>query len=241
FHATQSPLVARTTMSENQARSTFYGMMVVEGVIGMIWAGAGMAIYNMHPEYMSLEPATVLSHIATHFLGSAVGKIAIIGVVILAITSGDTALRSLRLSISEMLHIPQKPIKNRLGVCSVLLALIVVLIWWSGRSASSFNFLWNYFAWGNQVIAASTLMAASVWLARQGKNCLIALLPGAFMTYIVCAFILWTSSSHAGPFGFGLPLTIANILGVICAVTATCYVWKMGKAARAREVAPPAE
>jgi len=113
FHATQSPIIARTMEHEKQARSSFYGMMVLEGLIGMVWAAAGMAIYNLFPELMSKAPTAVLSEITTYFLGTWVGALTIISVVILAITSGDTAMRSLRLSLAEMFNVPQKPMRNR--------------------------------------------------------------------------------------------------------------------------------
>ena len=103
FHGTQSPIIARTMASERQARSSFYGMMVLEGAIGMIWAAGGLAIYNLFPETMSIKATDVLIKITSHFLGGYMGAITVAGVVILAITSGDTTMRSLRLSIAEIL------------------------------------------------------------------------------------------------------------------------------------------
>ena len=105
FHATQSPIIARTMKSERQARSSFYGMMVVEGVIAMVWAAGALAIYNLFPELWNQAPAKVLPQITTHFLGHSLGSITVVAVIILAVTSGDTAMRSLRLSLAETFRI----------------------------------------------------------------------------------------------------------------------------------------
>ena len=210
FHATQSPIVARTMRSEREARSTFYGMMIAEGIIGMIWAAGGMAIYNLFPEYMKLAPAVVLNHLTSHFLGAWIGSFTVLGVVVLAVTSGDTALRSLRLSLAEMLHCDQTALSRRLLVSLPLIGVVALLLWWSNQDAKSFNYLWNYFAWGNQVLAAFTLMAAAVWLKSQRLSLLPALVPGAFICFVVLTYILWVKPP-AGPVGLGLPLTYAMI------------------------------
>ena len=229
FHATQSPIIARTMRSERQARSSFYGMMVLEGVIAMIWAGAGLAIYNLCPDDMTVAATKVLQHITTHFLGSVAGTVTVLGVIVLAITSGDTALRSTRLALAEMLHLDQKPLGNRLLLCLPLLLVVADLLWWSNQSAKTFGLLWNYFAWGNQVLAASTLLAASVWLARQGKNRWIAMAPAAFMTFIVICYILWISPVHGGPVGFGLPLHVAYVISAQLTLFALLWVWWRGR------------
>jgi len=228
FHATQSPIVARTMKTERQARSTFYGMMVAEGVIGMIWAGAGMAIYNLFPHYMAMAPAKVLGYITNHFLGSFAGTVTIAGVIVLAITSGDTALRSTRMALAEMLHIDQKPIRNRLLLCIVMLVVVVGLLYWSNQSAKTFNLLWNYFSWGNQVLAVTTLLAGSVYLASKGWWRLIALVPGAFMLFIVACYILWISPDHGGPVGVGLELNIAYVLSAVIAAAVSVAIWIRG-------------
>jgi len=215
FHATQSPIVARTMKSEKEARATFYGMMVVEGIIGMIWAAAGLAIYNLYPTLMAESPNKALLEITKHFLGSGVGTVTVIAVIILAVTSGDTALRSTRLSLSEMLRIDQKSIRNRILTCLPLIGVVAVLLWWSNASAKSFNHLWNYFAWGNQILAASTLMAGSAWLVARNRSPFIALMPGTFMTFIVVCYILWTSPAHKQAYGFGLGLDQARDIALM--------------------------
>ncbi len=221
FHATQSPIIARTMRSEREAKSSFYGTMVVEGIIAMIWAAAGLAMFNLFPELFSEKPTDVLIRSTDHFLGKIFGGITVISVVILAITSGDTAMRSLRLSAAEIFGISQKEISKRILVCVPIIFLCLVILLWSQADAKSFGALWNYFAWSNQVLACSTLFAATAWLYKQRKNFLIALLPAIFMCFIVASFIIWASPKQGAgiPWGLGLDLKIAYILaGIICLV-----------------------
>lgn len=227
FHATQSPIIARTMRNEREARSDFYGMMVLEGFIAMVWAAAGLAIYNLFPEQMLRKAPAVLQFLCKHFLGSGVGALVVISVVILSITSGDTAMRSLRLSLAEIFHIPQKKLSSRVLLCLPIIALVAALIWWSNISAKSFNQLWNYFAWGNQVLAACTLTAATEWLIARRRNALITIVPGAFMCFIVLCYILWISPAHGGPVGFGLELRVAQVIAGVLAVAVTALaVWR---------------
>ncbi len=192
FHATQSPIVARTMKSEREARATFYGMMILEGIIAMVWAAAALAIYNIDSAQLKIAPATVLGNITTHFLGPYMGGVTVFAVVVLAITSGDTALRSCRLSLAELFTIDQVKLSPRILTCVPLIIIVSLLLWWSNMSATTFGYLWNYFAWGNQVLASSTLAAGTVWLWREGKKAgsLIALLPAVFMTSVVVTFIV---------------------------------------------------
>jgi carbon starvation protein CstA len=229
FHATQSPIIARTMRSEREARASFYGMMVLEGLIGMVWAGAGLMIYNISPELMQVNPNSVLVKITTEFLGSVFGKITVAGVIVLAITSGDTAMRSLRLSLSEMFGIEQKSLWKRFVVCLPLIVIIALLLYWSNKDAKSFGILWNYFSWGNQILAVTTLFAGSVWLMRQKKNYLIALLPAMFMAFIVFCYILWVDKSKSGPIGFGLDLSVAYVLSGILTLLAAIFIYFRGK------------
>ncbi|MBO7147998.1 MAG: carbon starvation protein A [Lentisphaeria bacterium] len=232
FHATQSPIIARTMASERYGRRDFYGMMIAEGIIAMIWAAGGLAIYNLYPKLMAKAPALVLNEITTHFLGSFVGGITVIAVIILAITSGDTAMRSLRLSIAECCKFSQVNLKNRFIITLPLIAIITLLLIWSNLSAKSFNALWNYFAWGNQVLAVFTLFSTTVWLSRQNKNSLITLLPGIFMMFIVTTFIIWTSPEHQGPWGVGLELNLSYLIAGILTAILTVYVIYRGRQCR---------
>ncbi len=229
FHATQSPIIARTMKSERQAKSSFYGMMVLEGFVAMVWAAAGMAIYNAMPEMFNKNPNDVLLTTTKYFLGDYVSVITVLAVIILAITSGDTAMRSVRLSFSEMFAISQKNFLNRLLVCIPFIIIVALLLAWSQTDAKSFNNLWNYFAWGNQVLAASTLFAGSVWLFRQKKNGFIALIPGMFMCFIVLSYILWISPAHGGPIGFGTELDTSYYLAVAITLLISVIVIAKGR------------
>jgi len=229
FHATQSPIIARTMKSERQARSAFYGMMVLEGVIAMIWAGAALAIYNQNPDLWKVAAVKVLPEITTEFLGKGLGTITVIAVVVLAITSGDTAMRSIRLSLAEILHIDQKPLRNRALICVPLILAVGALLWWSNLNAASFGKLWNYFAWGNQTLAAGTLGACCVWLYATKRKGWVAAIPGAFMTFIVLSFILWTSEAHKGPMGLGLDLRLSYAIAAVVAVLYVAWCVSRGR------------
>ena len=234
FHATQSPIVARTIRSEREARATFYGMMIGEGIIAMIWASAALAMYNINPENLNLAAPVVLGNAAVELLGKWMGGAAVFAVVVLAVTSGDTALRSARLSLSEMVGIGQTQLWKRIAVCLPLAAIVSGFIWWSSLSPRSFNHVWNYFAWGNQFVAATTLMSATVWLLREGKGakCLVTLIPGLFMSTVVVSFILWTSSDKGQPWGLvpgGLPLGLSIVIGGAVALLFSLYVRHRGK------------
>ena len=200
--------------------------------------GGGLAIYNMFPELMAKSPNLALEFITKTFLGKGMGGITLIAVIILAITSGDTAMRSLRLSLAEIFKIDQKPFKKRLGICIPLIVIVALLLWWSNSSAKSFNNLWNYFAWGNQVLAASTLLGATVWLVMQKKPAWVTLLPGMFMTFIVTTFILWTSPRHSAilPYGVGMDLPVAYACGGIITVILAAWVMRRGTAMQSIKV-----
>lgn len=233
FHATQSPIVARTCVSERQARMTFYGMMILEGVIAMIWAAAALAIYNVDGANLGLPGPVVLGNIANHFLGRWMGGVTVAAIVILAITSGDTALRSSRLTFAEELGIDQTGLRRRILTTLPFIVVIAGLLWWSNADAKTFGFLWNYFAWGNQGIAVTMLLTATVWLLRQGKGakCLVTMLPGFFMTTVVVSFILWTSADKGQPWGLvpgGLPLGLSIGIGVAVAVVLAAVAVRLG-------------
>lgn len=224
-HATQSPIVARTMKSEREARATFYGMMIGEGFIAMIWAVAALAVYNHYPQLMDKSPAFVLNEIAKYFLGNGFGSIAVLSVIILSITSGDTALRSMRLILAEIFNYDQTSIRHRLQLTLPLVAAVSGLLWWAGSSSKTFGHCWNYFAWGNQTLAAVTLTICTVWLFRERKCALITLIPAVFMTFIVVTYICWTSPAHGGPYGLGMELIPAMMCGFLAAFGAC--VWSI--------------
>ena len=234
FHATQSPIVARTCVSERQARMTFYGMMILEGVIAMIWAAAALAIYNIDGANLGLPGPVVLGNIANRFLGRWMGGVTVAAIVILAITSGDTALRSSRLTFAEELGIDQKSVRRRILTTLPFIFVIAGLLWWSNADAKSFVLLWNYFAWGNQVLAVTMLMSATVWLIRQGRGAksAVTLLPGVFMCTVIMSFILWASPAKGQVWGAGLPYGVSLAVGILGSVAFAAYaVWR-GRSAK---------
>ncbi len=218
FHATQSPMMARCLKNERLARPVFYGAMVAEGIVALVWAAAAIAFtgsYSGLAEFLSSHAGAgaLVSAISVEWLGAAGGFLAMLGVIAAPITTGDTALRSARLMLADMLHIDQGPIRKRILVSLPVFAAAL------GLMLIDFDILWRYFAWTNQTLAAVTLWAATVYLARHRKAYVICLLPALFMTLVVVTYIFFA------PEGFGLPmaasLTIAGlsdalILGLFC-------------------------
>lgn len=218
FHATQSPMMARCLKNEKLARPVFYGAMVAEGIVALVWAAAAIAFtgsYSGLADFLSSHAGAgaLVSAISVEWLGAAGGLLAMLGVIAAPITTGDTALRSARLMLADMLHIDQGPIRKRILVSLPVFAAAL------GLMLIDFDILWRYFAWTNQTLAAVTLWAATVYLARHRKAYVICLLPALFMTLVVVTYIFFA------PEGFGLPmaasLTIAGlsdtiILGLFC-------------------------
>ena len=234
FHSTQSPIVARTERTERTGRQTFYGMMIIEGLIGMIWAAGGMFIYHKMPELLSgASGVRVLSELVSTVLPFApISILVVVGVIILAITSGDTSLRSLRLTIAELCNIDQTSAKNRLLLTIPIFAICAILIFWSNLNKDGFNILWNYFSWSNQVMAVCSLCVTVVYLRAKKKNFWIALVPCLFMTFIVCAYIFWVSPENlkGAPLGFGLPYKIALMFAIQDALILGFLLCSRGKA-----------
>ncbi|WP_019154098.1 carbon starvation CstA family protein [Robertmurraya massiliosenegalensis] len=188
FHATQTPIISRTTQKEKQGRKIFYGMMIAEGIIAMIWAAAAMSLFNgyngLNEVLAAGGPGAVVSEVSTAMLGAIGGTLAILGVVILPITSGDTAFRSARMIIAEYINIAQKKLSSRLWIAVPLFAVSVVL------TQIDFNILWRYFSWANQATAVIALFVGAMYLYIAKKNYFIPLIPGAFMLVMVITYIL---------------------------------------------------
>lgn len=225
FHASQTTLISRTLKSEKQGRFVFYGMMVAEGVVAMIWAAAAMGLYNkgIAPEHVG-KPA-VVGLVAKDLLGVLAGTIAIFGMIILPITSGDTALRAMRLIIAENLNIDQRPKKNRLAITLVMLAGVAFLLYFAKLNGDDFIKLWRYFAWSNQTIAVFTFTIAALYLIEQRKTFLLVLIPGTFYFFVVTSYILHQD------IGFGLSDTFSYMLaGCLSALYAAWIIGKNRKA-----------
>ena len=232
FHSTQTAIISRTMKSEREGRTTFYGMMIVEGFIAMVWAAAAMGIYNLGIQEVnpSLATATV-GIICKDLLGPVGGAIAIIGIIVLPITSGDTALRSLRLSISESMNIDQSTNKKRLTLASILFVIVAGILIWAKSNPSGFNVLWRYFAWSNQTLALFAFMAVIIWMFENGKGkwAWMPLVPGAFYCFQTCSFIL------NAKIGLNLSWSIAYPIAAVLTVayTVSLLVWGKKRGAQA--------
>ncbi|MBQ9486431.1 MAG: carbon starvation protein A [Selenomonadaceae bacterium] len=221
FHATQSPMMARCLKSEKLARPVFYGAMVSEGIIALIWAAAGITFFHgtggLGEALAANGPGGVVHQITIGFMGSGVGMVlAMIGVIVCPITSGDTALRSARLILADWFKMPQDAMKNRLMLALPLIIIAGVI------TQMDFNALWRYFAWVNQSIATIMLWTGAVYMVQklEGKAFFAALIPAVFMTAVTVTYIL-----HA-PEGLQLPLTLSTSVGLACAAICLIQFWR---------------
>jgi carbon starvation protein CstA len=191
FHATQSPLMARCIRTEGDGRKVFYGAMICEGVVAMIWAAAAMAHFgSLNGLAAAGSAATVVTKVSVDLMGVIGGALAVLGVVACPITSGDTAFRSARLAIADAIKFEQKPLKNRFIIAIPLFVIGTLLVVWSQKSAANFGIVWRYFAWSNQTLATIALWAESAYLAKTAKNYWVTLIPATFMTVVVTSYIL---------------------------------------------------
>ena len=222
FHATQSPLMARCITKEKHCRPIFYGAMVAEGIVALIWAAAATAFFQENGIIdqitgKAFSGAAVATRISKEWLGTFGGVLAILGIVAAPITSGDTALRSARLIAADFLKIDQRPIGKRLLVCIPIFLLTIGVLVYSLTDAEGFKIIWRYFAWCNQTLSVFTLWAITVYLVREKKNFYIALLPALMMTLVCSTYIC------IAPEGLSLPHTLSYIIGGVCVMTA--LIW----------------
>ena len=228
FHATQSPLMARCVKSEKMGRPIFYGAMITEGIVALIWATVAAWFFYGEPApghqlieeavagYHTSAPA-VVNLICNHWLGVAGAILAMLGVVAAPITSGDTAFRSARLIVAEWLKMDQRPIPKRLAICIPLFAISIAMLFWQIENPDGFNTIWQYFGWSNQALSVFTLWTLTVYLVRNNKCYWVTLIPALFMT-TVCSTFLFVSKQ-----AFGLPGEVAYPMGIACLVIA--IVW----------------
>ena len=225
FHGTQSPMMARCLTSEKDGRKIFYGAMLSESVIALVWAAAGVAFYGatggLQQALTKLGQSGVVYDISVSLLGAFGGALAIVGVVVCPISSGDTAFRSARLTIADWLHIDQTNLRGRLAVTIPLLAAGAVL------TQVDFDMVWRYFSWSNQTLAMITLWAAAMYLVRRGAkpwHSLLCALPATFMSGVSCTYILMAEE------GFRLSRSIAYPAGIVfAAACAAAYGYAMRK------------
>ena len=203
FHATQSPLMARCMTNERQARPIFYGAMIAEGVVALIWAAA--AAYFFHDKIdlcIGKSGDAMVGVIAREWFTPTLAVVTLLGVISAAVTSGDTALRSARLIVADMFHVDQKPILNRIFVALPIFIISGGILVYSFRDAQGFETIWRYFAWANQVLATVTLWAITSFLyLRRGRGMwLITLIPALFMTMVCASFIFVSQTEGLGAF-----------------------------------------
>jgi len=215
FHATQSPLMARCIKNETYGRRVFYGSMVAEGIVALIWAAAASSFFGSVQGLQEFvaglpptanKPAVVVDLISKSWLGTVGGFLALLGVVAAPLTSGDTALRSARLMVADFLKYNQKPIKNRLFVAVPIFILTFIIL------QINFDVIWRYFAWSNQTLSVFTLWAITVYLAKRKKFYFISMVPAIFMTAVTVTYIL------LAPEGFGLSQVYSYTIGIVTAL-----------------------
>ena len=219
FHATQSPLMARCLKNEKMGRPIFYGAMVTEGVLALIWAAAAVAFTGSYEGLASYladngnKPLVLVNDISVTWLGSLGGFLALLGVIFAPITSGDTALRSARLIAADFLHIEQSSMRNRLLITIpiFLLSAFIMMI--------DFNILWRYFAWSNQALSVFTFWSLTVFLARErrGMSYLMTLIPALFMTVVCVSYIMFAPEGLSLNYhlSVGVGLGVATIFALL--------------------------
>lgn len=213
FHATQSPMMARCLKKEKDGRKVFYGAMIAESVIALVWAAAGVAFYGatggLQNALSELGQSGVVYDISVSLLGIVGGALAIVGVVVCPISSGDTAFRSARLTIADWFKIDQSNMKKRLAITIPLLAVGAIL------TQLDFDVVWRYFSWSNQTLAMITLWAAAMYLVYNADNrwySLVCAVPATFMSGVSCTYILMAEE------GFRISQSIAYPIGIIFAL-----------------------
>ena len=210
FHATQSPMMARCLKSEKHARPVFYGAMIAEGIVAMIWATAAMTYFGgpegLNEAMETAQAADIVDLICKSWLGKAGAVIAILGVVICPITSGDTAFRSLRLSVADLFKYDQRPISKRLLVC---LPIFVVAFFFC---KVDFSTAWNYLGIANQILATIVLWTGAAYLISKGKAHWMCSVPATFLTFICISFLF------IAPLGLGLAPVYGYIAGAVTAL-----------------------
>ncbi len=232
FHATQSPLMARCIKSEKMGRPIFYGSMITEGVVALIWATVASYFFYGEPDpgYEVIKGVTtgfntpapaIVELICNDWLGIIGGVLALLGVVAAPITSGDTAFRSARLIIADWLKMGQQSVSRRLAISIPLFAASVALLLWQIGNPNGFNIIWQYFGWSNQVLAVFTLWALTVFLVKERKPYVVTLIPALFMTTVCSTFIFVSKQA------FALESVIGYTLGAMACIIAIIWfvVW----------------
>lgn len=217
FHGTQSPLMARCITNEKYGRPIFYGAMITEGIVALIWAAAATYFFRNGDAlgtlgYQEDQAAVVVKFMTEHWLGTIGSALAIFGVIAAPITSGDTAFRSARLIVADFLKLRQKKIVNRLVISVPLFAIGLGILMWSLTDANGFSIIWRYFSWSNQTLSVFTLWASTIFLQQNGKAWVITFIPALFMTSVCSTYIC------IAPEGFQMAQPLSYVIGSIVTV-----------------------
>ncbi|MCQ2365521.1 MAG: carbon starvation protein A [Akkermansia sp.] len=211
FHATQSPMMVRCLPDAFHMRRVFYGAMIVEGMVALVWATVGLTLRDMlvaTPDggeaiFYTLKPAVAVTAACNLLLGHKCALFAVLGVVVLAVSSGDTAMRSCRLMLSDLLHLEQRVLWKRLALALPIFATVIIL------SNVDFSIVWRYFGWANQALSCITLWSITVCLRRRGRGFWLSLPPALFMT-VMCTTFLFAAPEC----GIELPMQTATLIGL---------------------------
>jgi len=228
FHSTQSPLMARCITKESQGRSIFFGSMIAEGIVALIWAAAAMSFFGGVDGLSNFMAANknnaglVVNTVSKSLLGTIGGTLAILGVVACPITSGDTAFRSARLTIADSIKFSQGPIKNRFMISIPLFVIGFAL------TKIDFGIIWRYFGWSNQTLATIVLWTAAMYLVNIGRNHWMATVPATFMTAVCTTYII------VAPEGFKLSMGVGLPVGIVAAVLALVIFTVAAKKVKAK-------
>ena len=238
FHSTQATLVSRTVVSEREGRTTFYNMMIAEGFIAMTWAAGAMGAMAqglVGVEELLTSPTSVVGVVSYDMLGRGGGIIALCGMIILPITSGDTALRALRLTLGDAIRLDMKQSKNVLKLAIPIFALVFAVLIYAKADSDGFNVLWRYFSWANETIAVFALTMIAMYMAENRMPYVMALVPGAFYLFVVTSYIL------NARIGFNLPWAIANVLAGACACAYVVFLVRAARRRQANSIKPGSE
>ena len=232
FHATQSPMMARCMTNERQGHAIFYGAMVAEGVVAMVWAAAANYFYSKYGMEES-NAAIIVDKITKELLGPFGCVLAMLGVIAVPITTGDTALRTARLITADMFKLKQHKLVSRLVITIPIFIITISVLVFSLSDAKGFETIWRYFSWVNQVLSCITLWTCTVYFCVRDKSQLVeskmqsyayllTLIPALFMTYVIATYIL------IAPEGFELSQSVSYIIGGVVSLAFLCWfsVWK---------------
>ncbi|MCL2282695.1 MAG: hypothetical protein FWC26_05195 [Fibromonadales bacterium] len=231
FHSLQNPITAGIESNEKNGRQTFYGMMVAEGFLGMIWAAVGVLGYSLYPELLSVNNGPKIISTATRGIvtNPILAEIILISVVVLAVTTADAALRTLRLLISDIFKFQQKSSEDRFLLCLPILGICAIMVFWSNIT-DGFVVMWNYFSLTNQMIAVISLAISLCYMRARKKSAIYLLLPMAFLCFVVFLYLFWVSPEQiaGAPKGFGLSYPIACSMAGLCSFLSCWYCIKHG-------------